>query len=387
MRRLGIDYSKKLFKAMNHTVKNLIIGAGPSGLAIAGRLAEKGQLFTLIEKGTHIGEAWHHHYDRLHLHTDRRFSGLPHRPIPKDKPVFVPRLDLIRYWEEYAANYKIEPLFGQEVIKIERRDNGWLTTTTTDTYASETVVVCTGYNRIPNVPTWPGEEKFKGEIIHSSEYKNPKPYEGKSVLVVGMGNSGAEIALDLCNHGTKAYISLRSPVNIMTRDVAGKPTQLSAIVMNTLLPDWAYDKVSRFIQKKVIGDLSAYGIRTPDYAPSAGVRTGHIPVLDIGTIAKVKSGDIRVKRDIEHFTPTGVQFVDGTRLDVDAVILGTGYRALLSQFLPEIKPLLNDRGCPDKLWYDEFPGLYFLGFGVPLTGILRGIKLDSRKIVNHLIKA
>lgn len=371
---------------MENSVKNLIIGAGPSGLAIAGRLSEKGQPFTLLEKGTHIGECWHHHYDRLHLHTDRRFSDLPHRPIPKDKGVFVPRLELIAYWEEYARHYAFAPLFGQEVLTLHRKENAWLTTTRTDSFISENVFVCTGYNRIPNIPTWPGKEKFKGRILHSSDYKNPHPFKNQTVLVVGMGNSGAEIALDLCENGTKTYISLRSPVNIMTRDVAGKPTQLSAIVMNALLPNWAYDRVSRFIQQKVIGDLSAYGILTPDYAPSAGVRTGHIPVLDIGTVARIKSGAIRVKRDIEHFTPSGVQFVDGTRLDVDAVLLSTGYRALLSQFLPDIKPLLNDRGCPDKLWYDEFPGLYFLGFSVPLTGILRGIKLDSKKIVNHVLR-
>lgn len=382
---MGAEFAEKY--AMEHSVKNLIIGAGPSGLAIAGRLAEKGLPFTILEKGTHIGEAWHHHYDRLHLHTDRQFSGLPHRSIPKDKPVFIPRLDLISYWEEYARHYDIAPLFKQEVQSIQRKEGTWLTTTRTDRFESENVFVCTGYNRIPNIPTWPGKEKFKGRILHSSEYRNAQPFKNQTVLVVGMGNSGAEIALDLCENGAETYISLRSPVNIMTRDVGGKPTQLSAIVMNALLPNWAYDRVSRFIQKKVIGDLSAYGIRTPDYAPSAGVRIGRIPVLDIGTVARIKSGDIQIKRDIEHFTPTGVQFVDGTRLDVDAVILGTGYRAMLSDFLPEIKPLLNDRGCPGKLWYDEFPGLYFLGFSVPLTGILRGIKLDSRKIVNHLVKA
>jgi hypothetical protein len=371
---------------MKHTVKNLIIGAGPSGLAVAGRLAKIGQPFTLLEKGTHIGEAWHHHYDRLHLHTDRQFSGLPHRPISKDMPVFVPRLDLIRYWEEYAGHFEIKPQFGQEVGQITRSGNGWLTTTLTDTFASETVVVCTGYNRIPNIPKWPGQEKFRGTILHSSQYKNPLPYAGKRILVVGMGNSGAEIALDLCNQHVETSISLRSPVNIVTRDIGGKPTQLSAIVMSTLLPDWAYDRLSKIIQKKVIGDLSPYGIRTPDYAPTAGIRRGHVPVLDIGTVAKVKSGEIRIRRDIEHFLPTGVQFVDGTHLDVDAVILATGYRALLGEFVPEIKPLLNDRGCPSQLWYEGFPGLYFLGFGVPLTGILRGIKLDSRKIVDHLLR-
>jgi cation diffusion facilitator CzcD-associated flavoprotein CzcO len=371
---------------MEQVVRNLIIGAGPSGLAMAGRLAEKRQPFMLIEKGQHVGEAWHHHYERLHLHTDRQFSGLPHRPIPKTAPTFVPRLDLIQYWEEYARHYKIEPLFGQEVVNISKQGTSWVTTTTTDRFISETITVCTGYNRIPTKPHWPGEARFRGTILHSGDYKNPEPFKNKKVLVVGMGNSGADIALELSQHAAATYISLRSPVNIMTRDVAGKPTQFSAIVMSSILPNWTYDLISRFIQKKVIGDLSAYGIKTPDYSPSAGVRKGRIPVLDIGTVAQVKAGKIKVQRDIEHFIETGVQFIDGTHITVDAVILATGYRALLHDLIPEIRTVLNERGCPDKLWYNEFLGLYFLGFGVPLTGILRGIKLDSKKIVDQLLK-
>jgi indole-3-pyruvate monooxygenase len=370
---------------MEKTIKNLIIGAGPSGLAVAGRLAQKKQPFTILEKGQHVGEAWHHHYERLHLHTDRTYSGLPHRPIPKTAPVFVPRLDLIRYWEEYATHYSIRPLFGQEVLRIEQESTSWVTTTATDTFISENVILCTGYNRVPQVPHWPGQELYKGTILHSSMYKNAEPFKNKNVLVVGMGNSGAEIALDLSQTAQGTYLSLRSPVNILHRDFGGKPSQLSAIIMNAILPDWAYDYLTRLVQKKTVGDLSAYGIHTPDYAPSAGIRQGHIPVLDVGTLAQIKAGTIKVKRDIEHFTANGVQFVDGTRLAVDAVVLATGYRARLNDFLPEIHPALNERGCPDKLWYPQWPGLYFLGFSIPLTGILRGIKLESKKIVDHML--
>ncbi len=370
---------------MEHSIKNLIIGAGPSGLAVAGRLTTKKQPFIILEKGQHVGEAWHHHYERLHLHTDRQFSGLPHRSIPKSAPVFVPRLDLIHYWEEYAEQFSIRPLFGQDVQSIQRQGNAWVTTTGTDTFFSENIIACTGYNRVPNVPHWPGQEKYKGTLLHSGHYKNAEPYKNKKVLVVGLGNSGAEIALDLSQAAHSTYLSVRSPVNIMRRDLGGKPSQLAAIVMNAVLPDWAYDYLSRLVQKKTVGDLSPYGIQTPEYSPSAGIRKGHIPVLDIGTIEQIKAGAIKVKRDIEHFTPDGVQFVDGTRLAVDAVILATGYRARLNDFLPDIHPALNERGCPEKLWYPQWPGLYFLGFSVPLTGILRGIKLESKKIVDQIL--
>lgn len=367
------------------SIKNLIIGAGPSGLAVAGRLAEQKQPFIILEKGQHVGEAWHHHYDRLHLHTDRTYSGLPHRPIPKTAPVFVPRLDLIQYWKEYADHFSIKPLFGQEVQRIQRQGDAWVTTTATDTFVSENVIVCTGYNRVPNVPHWPGQELYQGTLLHSGIYKNAEPFKNKSVLVVGMGNSGAEIALDLSETARGTYLSLRSPVNIMRRDLGGKPSQLSAIIMNAVLPDWAYDSLSRFVQKQTVGDLSAYGIRTPDYAPSAGIRRGHIPVLDVGTIEQIKAGAIEVKSDIQRFTSHGVAFVDGTRLEVDAVVLATGYRARVGEFIPELQDAFNERGCPEQLWYPQWPGLYFLGFSVPLTGILRGIKLESKKIVKHIV--
>ncbi|WP_373512581.1 flavin-containing monooxygenase [Persicitalea sp.] len=365
-------------------MKNLIIGAGPSGLAIAGRLAKAGQDFTVIEKGLHIGEAWHHHYDRLHLHTDRRFSGLPHRPIPKNYPVFVPRLDLIKYWENYANHFNIKPLFGQALQKLRREGTFWVAKTATDTFRAENVMLCTGYNRVPNVPRWPGQEKYQGTILHSSEYKNADLFRGKNVLVVGMGNSGAEIALDLSQQAASTFLSVRSPTNIMKRDIAGKPTQLAAIVMSALLPNRAYDAISRFIQQRTVGDLSAYGLQTPEYSPSEGVRMGRIPVLDVGTIEQIKAEKIKVTTGISHFSATSVELSDGQVLGVDAVVLATGYRAWLGELVPELEPLLNRRGGVDKLWYDAFPGLYFLGFSEPLTGILRGINLDSKKIVKHL---
>lgn len=370
---------------MEKSIKNLIIGAGPAGLAIAERLSAKKQPFMILEKGQHVGEAWHHHYERLHLHTDRRFSGLPHRPIPKTAPVFVPRLDLIRYWEDYAGHFSIRPLFGQEVLRVQPQGDAWVTTTATATFVSENVIVCTGYNRVPNLPHWPGQEKYGGTLLHSADYTNAEPFKNKNVLVVGMGNSGAEIALDLSETAARTYLSLRSPVNIMRRELFGRPSQLSAILMNALLPGWAYDRLTRFVQQKTVGDLSAYGLHTPPYAPSAGIRQGRIPVLDIGTVDRIRAGAIVVKRDIEHFTAAGVQLVDGTRLDLDAVVLATGYRAWLNDILPGVHAALNERGCPEKLWYPQWPGLYFLGFSVPVTGVLRAIKQESKKITAHIL--
>ena len=152
------------------TTHTLIIGAGPAGMAIAGRLARLGIPYLLLEKSDRVGHTWHGHYERLCLHTVKEHSNLPHLEFPEHYPTYVPRLDLIAYWENYIREMGIEPLFGQEVRHIRRVEEQWETTTGTDTFQSKCVVVATGYNRVPYQPEWPGQEQFQGTFIQSKDY-------------------------------------------------------------------------------------------------------------------------------------------------------------------------------------------------------------------------
>ena len=369
-----------------HQTPTVIIGAGPAGLAVAGRLRHLGQSFEVLEKSALIAPTWHTHYDRLHLHTVKEHSDLPHFPMPADYPRYVSRQQVIDYWTDYARHMNIEPRFGQEVISIKKEGIHWLTRTQTDTFSSPNVVVCTGYNRVLHRPHWPGEDQFAGPIFHSHDYRNGEMFRGQRVLIIGMGNTGAELALDLHEHGAEPTIAVRSPVNIIPRDVNGRPAQTTAILLNHL-PDWITDRLSRWVQKKTIGDLSAYGLPVSPYSPTEQMRRlGKVSVIDVGTVDLIRQEKVRILPGVVRFTATGVVFSDGQTLPFDAVIVATGFRAKVENFLEKASGLLNERGYPAALWFDEPPyrGLYFLGFTLPKTGILRGIKLDSEKIVKHL---
>lgn len=374
--------------------QTLIIGAGPAGLAVAGRLRHLGQPFVLLEKADRLTPAWHHHYDRLHLHTVREHSGLPHFPIPDSYPRYLSRTQVITYWETYARHFGIEPLFNQEVVSVgrdpvRRDDERWQTETTTGAvFRSQHVVVCTGYNRVPHRPRWPGEEAFTGPIVHSAHYRNGEPFRGKRVLIIGMGNTGAELAIDLHEHGAEPYISVRQPVNIVAKEFRGRATQPTAILLSHF-PPWLADRIARWAQRQAIGDLTEYGLPTPPLAPSAQLRTtARVPVIDVGTVALIKQGNVKILPGIEQFHEKTVAFTDGRQLPFDAVIAATGFRSNIEDFVENAAPLLNERGHPRSLWVDDprYRGLYFLGFELPTAGILRGINLDSEKIMKHLLK-
>ena len=372
----------------------LIIGAGPAGLAVAGRLAKLDQSFTLLEAADNVGAAWRGHYDRLCLHTVKEESCLPHLPYPADYPTYVSRDQLVTYLENYVAHFNIQPLFNQRVNCVElapkKGKKRWLVTTQTHTFEADNVVICTGYNRVPYQPDVPGMANFAGTLLHSRNYKSGSIFRGKRVLVVGMGNTGAEIALDLQEQGAQPTISVRGAVNIVQRDLFGKPTQPSAIILSKF-PNWFYDLSARVSQKMTIGDLSAYGLATPPYSASYQIRAlGKIPVIDLGTVTQIKAGTIAVRPGITQVNPNSVAFTDGREEPFDALVLATGYRTGLSELLsPDLgRKVLNEKGCPRGLW-DTNPilnGLYFLGFALPLTGILRGIRLDSERITDELVK-
>lgn len=368
----------------------LIIGSGPAGLAMAGQLAHRNLPFTVLEASEHIGFAWRNHYDRLHLHTVKQHSALPHLPYPASYPTYVSRLQVVEYLEQYATHFGITPKFNQTVVGIRRGTNGtWRVDTETDQFEAERVIVSTGYNRIPNVPELPGQRHFRGIVWHSREYRNGAPFRGENVLVVGMGNTGAEIALDLLEHGATPFISVRGPVNIVKRDVFGKPAQPTAIFLSQF-PHWFYDLVAGLSQRLTVGDLSRYGLGKPAHPASYDTRRGKIPVIDLGTLDQIRAGNITVVPGIERVNPKTVTFTGSRELPFDAIILATGYRPGLAPVLGAALSarILNERGYPARLWFDEsaLRGLYFLGFTTPLTGIIYNLTIDSEKIAEHVVK-
>lgn len=370
-------------------IQHLIIGAGPAGLAMAGRMRKAGLDFEIIEQSKKVGNAWHNHYDRLHLHTVKQWSHLPYLPFPEDYPLYVSRQQLTQYFADYAVHFKIQPHFETQATAITKQEDGsWeVQTQNGKIYLAENVIISTGVNRVPNRPEWTGQEKFKGSITHSVSYKNPSPYVGKSVLVVGMGNTGAEVALDLSEQGVDTYISVRHPISVVPRDLNGRPVQVTSKQLAKLplgLGDWLGSQ----IRKVYFGNLSKYGLESSKMHPAVQLReTGKTPIVDIGTIKAIKDGKIKVVKEIDYFTETGVQFKTGERIELDAVLLATGYKAKVEDFLERAEELLDQYGCPSQPIAEAFhQGIYFLGFdNYKLGGIIGTINTDSQLILEDLL--
>lgn len=372
-------------------VNTLIIGAGPAGLAVAGRMRKQGLDFEIVEKTDKIAWSWHNHYDRLCLHTVKQLSHLPHLPFPEQYPLYVPREDLVHYFEDYARHFNIQPHFNEEVSNIERVDemNWKVETASGKAFQAQNVVIATGVNRVPHSPQWKGQDQFEGEIIHSRVYKNTDPFKGKKVLVIGMGNTGAEIALDLAENNIESYISVRSPITIIPRDVFGRPAQLTAKKLAKIpfgLGDWLGSQ----IRKLVFGNLSKYGLPMSRVHPAVQLRkTGKTPVVDLGTTDMIKAGKIKVIGDIKQFTPNGVELADGSQQSFDSVILATGYRAQVEDFIKHTEGLLDKYNVPKHaIGEGSYEGLHFVGFdNYKLGGILGTIFTDSETVVNAIAAA
>ncbi|MDP5172235.1 MAG: NAD(P)/FAD-dependent oxidoreductase [Bacteroidia bacterium] len=370
---------------MTQQTETLIIGAGPAGLAMAGRLRKANLPFEIIEQSGELATSWKHHYDRVHLHTVKQFSHLPFLPFPKEYPRYVPRKLFVAYLEDYARHFDIKPTLNQQAQHIGREGHSWrVATKEGEIWKADRVILCTGVNHKPFIPPLAGSEGFRGSIIHSKFYQNPAPYQGKKVLVVGMGNTGAEVALDLCEQGVEVALSVRGPVNIIMRDTLGRPVQLTSMLLSKL-PTPLGDAIGRFLGKLTVGDLSPYGLHRPDMAPSRQLRTlGKTPVIDVGTISRIKKGEIMVFSGIEKISENEVVFTDGKTAHFDAIILATGYAPQLTGLVEGIGPALNAQATPKSLWVEEVPNLYFLGFDVYSSGILHGINKDSGLIADHI---
>ncbi|MGH2723845.1 MAG: flavin-containing monooxygenase [Actinomycetota bacterium] len=363
--------------------KALVIGAGPAGLAAGAMLRRAGIETLLVDRGDDIGEGWRRHYDRLHLHTVRWLSNLPGLPIPRAEGKWVSRDGVARYLQAYVHHHGLDVRLRTEVTRLDRRNSGWVAHIPGGALHTETAVVATGYNRIPWVPEWPGRESFAGRLIHSSRYRHPGPYRGQEVLVVGPGNSGAEIAVDLAEGGARrVHLSVRTPPNILRRDLAGLPTQVLGTALRRL-PAPVVDAVAAATRRLTIGDLSRYGIPSPPRGTYTRVREDdRIPILDVGLIRMLKAGRIQVVAAVERFESTEVILSDGTRLAPDAVVAATGFRRGLEGLVGHLG-ILGKHGRPvvhGPVTHPSTPGLHFIGYTNPISGNLRELGIDARKI-------
>lgn len=363
----------------------LVIGAGPAGLATSACLRREGLAHVVLERAGEIASAWHRHYDRLHLHTTKTYSGLPMMPWPKTAPRYPSREQVVQYLQTYAAEHHVAPRFGVTVHSVQRGGDRFTVDTSAGVMTPRIVVMATGYNGVPKLPAIPGLDSFHGSTIHAGVYKNAAPYQGRRTLVVGCGNSGAEIALDLAEQGVNVAMVVRGPIHVVPRDMFGRPTQHTNVLLS-YLPLGLRDSIAMATMGLVVGDLSRWHIVRPSVGPNRmAEESGRIPILDVGTITMIKQGKIRVLPAVQGILPDGVRFAGGGQHPFEAIIFATGYTQGLEKLIKGFEAIADARGRPDQFGEETgISGLYFVGFKNPPTGALREIALEAPRVARAI---
>jgi indole-3-pyruvate monooxygenase len=363
----------------------LIIGASISGLASAACLQKRGIEYTIIEKENQIVTPWRNHYERLHLHTNKGLSGLPYKKFDKTIPRYPSRLQVIEYLENYQRTFDIHPLFNCRAESIKRESEYWIAQTNNGKYRSKYLVLATGPYSKPKSFIIKGLETFPGIILHSCRYKTGRDFIGQKVLVIGFGNSACEIAIDLYEQGAMPSMSVRSPVNIIPRDILGIPILRLSMLLSGLPPRLA-DAINAPLLRILFGDITKLGLKKMPYGVFEQIqRDREIPLLDIGTVKHIRKNHIRIYDNIEYVEGNTVHFTDGKKEDFDAIIAAIGYYPDFAEFVDVDNERVEDlKMSADRQKYFGKDGLYSCGFWIGPTGVIHQISIDAQRIAKNI---
>jgi putative flavoprotein involved in K+ transport len=364
----------------------MIVGAGAAGLSAGGALKQAGIEATILDSDDRIGGSWARRYERLHLHTVRRFSGLAHHPIPRSYPRYVHKDQYAGYLADYAEALQLRVELGRRVQAVRPSENGlWETVTEQgERRVTPVVVIATGHYNEPVVPRWPGLDDYTGRVVHSKNYSSGRDFAGEDVLVIGIGNSGAEIAADLVEQGaSRVAIAVRTIPPIMPRDLFGLvPVQLLGLALTPLPAPRLLDRMGALARRVAIGDLGRYGLGKAEWGPFTARRPA---VIDVGFLKQLKGLKIDVRPSPKRFTADGVEFADGREERFDAVIAATGFDSGLRRLL-EVPDAVGDDGRPRfrSGRATLHPGLYFIGFDETTRGVLYEARRDSLRLAREV---
>jgi cation diffusion facilitator CzcD-associated flavoprotein CzcO len=367
----------------------IIIGAGPAGLATAAELGRRGVAATVVERADAIGASWRSRYDRLRLNSSRWFSKLPDAPYPRGTALFPSRDEVLRYLEAFAERHRLDIRFGTELQRIDPVGGAWALKTSAGTIGATQVVVAAGYDHTPVVPAWRGRDRFAGTLLHSGEYRNPAPFRGDDVLVIGPGCSGMEIAYDLSANGAaRVRLAVRTPPNLFMRTPIG-PGLARALMR---LPTARADKIMRRVIRRTVGDLSEYGLPEAEEGVASRLKRLKLAptIVDKEMLDAIRSRRIEVVAAVDELDEAGAVLTDGTRADVDAIVAATGWRPGLEPVVGHLD-VLDEHGAPRATGEQPAaPGLRFVGYVVapaPLGLMGREAKRVAKAIAGELSTA
>ncbi|MBG08597.1 MAG: hypothetical protein CME68_07550 [Halobacteriovoraceae bacterium] len=361
--------------------KVIIIGAGPAGLATSKVLKDYDIDHLILEKGKHIANSWRIFYKSLTLHTGKHLSHLPGMKFKKEVNLFPPKKQFIDYMEDYKNQFKLPIQVSSEVKKIERViNNKWKVFLDNEIFECDFLVLGVGLASFPFTPKINGIEQFKGEIIHSIKYKTPELYKDKSVLIVGAGNSAAEISYELSEEGIDTTIYIKSGANVAPLSVLGFPIQYVGYIMSVFPKTFqlALIKIGNFFI-----DLLSGGplIPRPNYSP-----LDRPPIIGKKFLKSIKKGSIKYQKKIISYKEDGIILENNEFKKIDTIILATGFKVNFDIF--EVKIEMDNKGFAkrkDRVEDYIFSNLFYVGQNYDSTGGLVNIRKDSQ-IIGKKIK-
>ena len=365
-----------------------IIGAGPMGLSMARNLQKLGLPCTGFEIHSDVGGLWDIDsptstmYQSAHLISSKRMTEFAEFPMADEVATYPHHAEMAQYFRDYARHFNLYPLFefNTRVLRVERAAHGWDITTECDgakrTRNFKAVMICNGTLHEPNRPSLPGN--FTGTVMHSSEYKSADIFAGKRVLMVGCGNSGADITVDAVHRARSVDLSVRRGYYFMPKFLLGKP--IDTFGGKLPLPRRLKQLVDSALIRAVVGKPSDYGLPDPDYR----IYESH-PVMNSLLLHHAGHGDVRVRPGIEHCEGNTVTFSDGSSAEYDLVMLATGY-LLHYPFID--REHLNWHGDAPQLYlnafHPEYDDLFLMGM-VEATGLgWEGRNLQAKLVAHYL---
>lgn len=377
---------------MSERLDAVVAGGGAAGLAAAAMLRQAGIVAPVLERTGEVGSSWRGRYDGLRLNTLRWSSALPGYKFDRRYGRWPSRDEWVAYLERYTEHHVLDVRFGTELRRVERDGDDWVIDTSGGPIVTRNVVLALGLDHDPVVPDWPGRDQFEGELIHASAYRNPKPYVGREVLIVGPGNTGSEITFDLVRGGAQLPVraSMRTPPNVINREQLGLPIMHVLGLANERMPARLFDPQARFLQRLVFGNLQPYGLgRSPLGLKENVTKRGIAPLVDDGFIAALKAGQVEIVPEIERFDGPDVVLIDGRRLRPEAVICATGYTRGLEPLvghLGVVEPRLGMPRVLDGRDDPSNPGLYFVGYAPRVSGTLARFKYEARRVAKSIAR-
>ncbi len=367
-----------------------IIGAGSSGIATAKALHQRGLPYDCFEKSDDVGGVWYYNnpngmsaaYRSLHINTSKHQMQFADFPMPEDYPDYASHEQIFRYFKDYVDHFGFRDTitFNTGVERAHRRDDG-LWEVTLDTGATrlyDNLFVCNGHHWDPRWPAPPFPGKFDGQIMHAHDYRTPTILEGKRVLLLGIGNSAMDIAVEATYVAERVFVAMRRGAHVLPKYILGRPTDHWVL---PYVPFWLAQRLFGFLLRLQVGKAENYGLPRPDHK----IMQAH-PTISTGFLDRLGHGAIIPKPNIKAFEGGQVRFVDDSTEAVDLIIYCTGYNVTFP-FLDEALIAVRDNDLPlyRRMLKPGLDNLFFIGLYQPLGAIFPLAEIQAEIAAEYLL--